>query len=533
MDPSSRVEAGRGAGAERAEAAGVPAAAALLAASVLLSRLLGFARESLLAYRVGAGAEADAYYAAFQLPDMLNYFLVGGALSAAFLPFYARVRERGEPEGERFFATVLGNLGLVVVVASAVLWLAAGPLVALQFPDFAPAKQALTTRLTRIVVPAQIFFVVGGVVQAPLLARGRFAAAALAPIVYNLGILVGGLVLAPWLGVEGFSWGALAGALLGPFAMPWLDARRQMSLRVRVALSDRDFLRYLRVAAPLMFGLSLLTIDEWYGKWFGGRIEDGAIALLAFARKLMQAPVAVVGQAVGQAVLPTLANLWAAGRREELDRVVGATLRTVLGLGILAGGGALFLAEPLVRFVYERGAFTPEATARTAELLALFSLAVPAWVAQQIATRAFYARGDTWRPMLLGTGIAVLSIPLYLALGDRHGVYGLAAAGVVAMSFNALATLLYARRLHGGPALLPVAASMVRALAIATVAGLAARAVVVGRPGTLGALLDLACGGALFVALAAAGVAVLGDASLRAAGLRLVRRLARRRAAAG
>jgi len=531
VEPISSAERDRTSRVERAEAAGVPAAAALLAISVLLSRLLGFARESLLAYRVGASAEADAYYAAFQLPDMLNYLLVGGALSAAFLPYLARVRERSEQEGDRFFATVLGNLGLIAVLASAGLWLAAEPLVALQFPDFSPAKQELTTRLTKIVVPAQIFFVVGGVVQAPLLARGRFAAAALAPLVYNLGILVGGFLLAPWLGVEGFSWGALAGAVLGPFGMPWLDARRRVRLGVRVALTDRDFLRYLRIAAPLMLGLSLLTIDEWYNKWFGGRIDDGAIALLVFARRLMQAPVAVVGQAIGQAVLPALANLWAAGRHEELDRVVSRTLRAAVALGILAAAGAGFLAEPLVRFVYERGAFTPDAAARTSTLLALFSLAVPAWVAQQIATRAFYARGDTWRPMLLGTAIALLAIPLYLALGDRYGVDGLAAAGVGAMSFNALVTLLYARRLHGGPALLPVATSALRALAIAIVAGLAARAVVADRAGTLGSLLDLACGGAVFAALAAAGVAAFGDESLRATGRRIVRRLARRPAA--
>src|SRR5690606_515548 len=116
------------------------------------------------------------------------------------------------------------------------------------------AKQALTTRLTRIVVPAQIFFVVGGVVQATLLARGRFAAAALAPLVYNLGIVVGGVLLAPAIGVEGFAWGALAGAVLGPFGIPLLDARRHQRVRARVAPLDRDFLRYLRVAAPLMLG---------------------------------------------------------------------------------------------------------------------------------------------------------------------------------------------------------------------------------------------------------------------------------------
>jgi putative peptidoglycan lipid II flippase len=514
--------------AERAHAAGVPAAAALLAGSVLLSRVLGFARESLLAYRVGAGSQADAYYAAFQLPDLLNYFLAGGALSIAFLPLYAALRERDEAEAERLLATVLGTLGLVVAAATAVMWLAAGPLVALQFPRFDTATRALTVHLTRIVLPAQIFFVLGGVVQATLLARGRFAAAALAPLLYNGGIVAGGLVLAPSLGVEGFSWGALAGAVLGPFAIPWLDARRRIRIGVRFDARDPDFRRYLWMAAPLMFGLTLLTVDEWYGRWFGGRLGEGAIALLSFARKLMQFPVAVVGQAIGQAALPALATLWAQGRRADLDRTLETTLRAALALAVLAAGAAVAFAAPLVDFVYRHGAFTPEDAVRVARLLALFAAAVPAWVLQQIAVRAFYARGDTWRPMLLGTVFAVLAIPVYLQLGARYGVPGVAAAGVIAMSANALATLLLARRLHGAPKLGPLAASTLRALGIAAAAALAGGACVRHRPGTVGALLDLGIGGTVFAAVAAVGIWTLGDRPLRQATARALRRLVRR-----
>ncbi len=525
--PGAAEPATRG---NRAEAAGIPAAAALLAGSVLLSRVIGFVREGLLAYQVGASADADAYYAAFQLPDMLNYFLAGGALSTAFLPLYAKLRAGDEAGAERLLATVLGTLGLLAVSATIVMWLGAENLIALQFPSFDPEKQALTVQLTRIVLPAQIFFVIGGVIQASLLARGRFAAAALAPLVYNGCIVLGGFALAPAIGVAGFSWGALAGAVLGPFAIPWLDARRRVRIRVRVAPRDPQFLRYLVIAAPLMFGLTLLTVDEWYDRYFGGLLEDGAIAVLVFARRLMAAPVAVVGQAIGQAAMPALANLWAAGRVAELDRVLGLTLRAALALGILAAAATVALAAPLVELVYHRGAFTAVDAARVTWLLTIFSAAVPAWVAQQIAVRGFYARGQTWRPMLLGTGFALGAIPIYLAFGWRYGVEGLAGAGVVAMTGNALATLGYARWLHGGPAIGPIFASGLRAVGIGVGAGIAAHAATRGRTGTLGALIDLGIGGGVFAAVGGLGIAWLGDAALRNMVSGLGRRFGSRRA---
>jgi putative peptidoglycan lipid II flippase len=514
---------------EHARAAGIPAAAALLAGSALFSRVLGFAREALLAYQVGASGSADAYYAAFQLPDLLNYLLAGGALSIAFLPLYTSVRtEAGEEAADRLLATVLGTLGAVALLVTAAMWLGAGPLVALQFPRFDPTKQALTTHLTRIVLPAQCFFVIGGILQVPLLARGRFGAAAVAPLLYNLGIITGGLVLAPRIGVEGFSWGALAGAVAGPFAIPWLDVRRRVRLGIRIAPLDRAFRRYLWVAAPLMFGQTLLTVDEWYGRWFGGLVGEGVIAHLAYARKLMQVPVAAVGQAIGVAALPTLAQLFAAGRRAELDRVVLAALRAATALGVLAAAFAFAFAGPLVRVVFRHGAFTSADATTVSVLLALFSLAVPAWVVQQIASRAFYARGDTWRPMALGTAIAVLAIPLYLSLGQAAGARGIAAAGVIGMSANALATLLLLRRVHGGPPLVPLAATVMRAAAIAALAGAAGALLRPRVPGDVGALLGLVAGGAVFAAVAVGGIAVIGDESLRAAPRRVWLRLARR-----
>ncbi len=511
--------------------AGWGAAAMLLAASVLLSRLLGYAREALLAYEVGARASTDAYFAAFQIPDLLNYLLAGGALSIAFLPLYSRHLSRGEVvAADRFFATVLGTLGCIAMLTTAALWWWAAPLVALQFPHFDAATRALTVHLTRIVLPAQIFFIVGGIVNATLLARERFGAAAAAPLIYNTAIIAGGVLLAPryGLGVEGFAWGALAGAVLGPFLVPLLDARRRLRLSVRISPRDPAFLGYLAIAAPLMFGQTLLTVDEWYGRWFGALLDPGTVAHLAYARRLMQVPVAVVGQAIAAAALPTLARLWAEDRHDEFQRLVLRSLQAGLALAVCGGAAFIVLARPIVQLVYQHGAFTGSDTTQVAPILAILALAVPAWIAQQIIVRAFYARGDTWRPMLLGSAVAAAAIPLYLFAARGYGVLGIAVAGVIGMSINAAATLALAWRLHGGPDLWRLLGSTGRAFLIATGAALLTLLPVWTAPsGMLGAAIAFCSGAAVFLSVMVLGTFTIGDEVMRESARQLWRRVRR------
>ncbi|MGI9591461.1 MAG: murein biosynthesis integral membrane protein MurJ, partial [Myxococcota bacterium] len=456
------------------------------------------------------------------------YFLAGGAFTIAFVPFYTRAREgQGEEAARRVTATVLGTMTVLAIAATALLWWQSEPLIALQFGRFAPETQELTVRLTRIVLPAQIFFVAGGIIRAVLMANDRFATQALAPILYNGAIIAGGALFADRYGGEAFAWGVLVGAVLGPFLIPLLDARRAgIRLGFRVAPWAREFLAFLVVAAPLMLGLSLLTVDEWYERWFGARLGDGVVAQIRYARQLMLLPVAVIGQAMATAALPALSALWTAGRGEEFDRVLGDCLRAVLGMGILGAAGAAVLAEPIVAVLFERGAFTAEATARVAELLQLLAFAVPAWVVQQVAVRGFYARTDMWRPALLGTAVALAVIPLYLRLGDLLGPRGIALAGVLGMSGYTLLTLLLLRGLHGGPPLRTLLETGVRALLVAFPAG----AATVWATGLVDVQVGrLVLGGAVFAIIAIPGTWLIGDEAMREAVSRLLGRLRRRR----
>jgi putative peptidoglycan lipid II flippase len=255
----------------------------------------------------------------------------------------------------------------------------------------------------------------------------------------------------------------------------------------------------------------------------------GSVAALGYARMLMQLPVAVIGQAIATAALPTLARLASEGRHRELDETLLGTLRTGLALACLGAGAEFVFAEPLVRLLYEGGRFGAADTQRVASLLQIFAFAVPAWIGQQIAVRGFYARGETWRPMWLGTAVAVGAAALYFALGQRYGATGLAAAGVIGMTANAAATLTWLRSRFGGPSLVAIASTTARAAVVAGIGGLAAAALPPLGAGSVGAALDLAVGGAVFTSVSLVAIYFAGDDAQRDELRRILRRIFNKR----
>lgn len=526
---AERGSSGRSSSARGASGRGVAGAAGLLAASVLVSRLFGFLRDALFANNVGVGAAADAYFAAFLIPDILGYLLASGAASVALTPPYLKRLERDGPEAAaRFAGVVVGNVTFASVAATLACWLYAEPLLRLQFPDFDAATHAEALRLMLILLPAQIFFLTGGCLRGVLMAHGHFGAQAAASVVYSAAPILGGLLIA---GADGFAWGTLLGAAIGQWAIPVIALRRLPGAvgRMRIGLLDGDFREYLWLALPLMLGVGLTTVDEWYEKWVGATLAPGAIAAISYSRKLMMLPVGVVGQAVGAALLPSLTALFQRESREEFGALLTNTLRTTLGLGVLAGGALAALSRPIVQVVFEHGRFSASNSSEVATLLFWLAWAVPGWVVQQVAVRGFYARSEMWRAMGLSTAIALAVFPLYLVGGRRSGITGLAWASVAAITLNAGITVVWLRVRAGSPDLAGLLETLLRTAAIVALAGFAARAL-------LGALADsalppiavLVVGGAAFGIVALVGVRFAGDAPLRAGIDRVLQRLTRR-----
>lgn len=504
-------------------------AAGLLAASVLIARLLGYVRDALFAAQVGVGSAADAYFAAFMIPDILGYLMAAGAAAVAVTPPYVKRLENQGPEAAaRFASTVVGNVGILSMLLTLILWVFAEPLLRLQFSEFDQATLDETLRLTRIVLPAQIFFLTGGILRGVLMAHGKFAPQAIASVVYSATPILGGLLIA---GADGFAWGTLVGAAIGQWAIPVMALRRLPGAvgRIRIGLFDGDFREYVWLALPLMLGLGLTTVDEWYEKWVGGQIAAGAISAITYARKLMMAPVGIVGQAVGAALLPTLTALYQRKNQTDFTSLFTNTLRTTMGLGILAAGALAVLALPVVQLIYERGEFIESYSQQVAVLLQVLACAVPGWVTQQVAVRGFYARGEMWRAMILSTVIALSVFPLYLWGGEIWGITGLAIASVTAITINASITLFWLRIRCGAPHLIPIASTLLRTLTITTAAGTATYLTLHAlNSGDWMPLLSLALGGLIFGTLALIGIWLIGDAPVRQGLNRLAAKLNRR-----
>lgn len=505
----------------------VASAAGLLAGSVLIARLLGFLRDALFAHHVGVGPEADAYFAAFMIPDILGYLLAAGASAVAVTPPYLkRLEQQGPEAAARFAAVVTTQVGFFSVLLTALLWIYAEPLLRLQFPNFDEATLSETLRLMRIVLPAQVFFLTGGVLRGVLMAHGRFAPQAAASVVYSAAPILGALVMD---GAAGFAWGTVFGAAVGQWVIPLLAIRRLPGAigRMRFAPLDADFREYVWLALPLMLGLGLTTVDEWYEKWIGAEVAPGAIAAITYARKLMMAPVGIVGQAVGAALLPSLTAFYQREDRTAFGTLLTNSLRTTLGLGILAAGALVSLALPIVRFLYERGQFSLADSEPVARLLMILGLAVPGWVLQQVAVRGFYARGEMWRAMGLSTVIALAVFPLYWWGGEIRGVSGLAMASVTAVSINALITLVWLRVRSGAPDLAALAETGARTTGIAVASGFATKFALSGLVSLEidSVVASLFLGGAVYGIFALLATRLIGDPPLQAGISRVTSRL--------
>jgi putative peptidoglycan lipid II flippase len=425
-------------------------ATVLLMISAVLSRVIGLVRVKYIALLFGAGMQADALNAAFVLPDMISYFLVGGAASITFVTILTRYRDSGrEAEGERSLSVILTTMALVLGAAILLAEIAAPWFIRAWFSGFDPAKAALCTQLTRILLPAQLCFFGGGVFGAVLLVRKQFYAQAVTPLIYNLGTIVGGVLLARRIGVSSLAVGTVAGAVAGPFLINVVGAYRA-GTRYRPILDwhDEGLREWVRLSIPLMVGISLVTADNWIISHFASQ-TGGGVSVMNYAKQLFTAPMAVLAQAAGAASMPFFAKLWAQEKRYDFAVEVADSVSRVAALGLLAASGMIAMAPSLVDLVLRGGRYTVLDTAQTAVYFAIFSISLCLWSAQAIYARAFYAAGNTIVPMIAGTAVTVISLPIYAVLYRLHGTMGLAVASDVGITLQtlALAVLLHQRRM--------------------------------------------------------------------------------------
>ena len=422
----------------------------LVMGTVALSRVIGYVREAYIAYAFGAGVQTDAYVAAFTLPDWLNYIVAGGAASITFISIYTRfLAENRDADAKKTFSVVITVMTTVMIVGTILTEIFTPQFVRWMFRGFSPAQVELTVHLTRILLPAQIFFYVGGVVAAVLLSHRLFLFPAFGPLLYNIFIILGGAIAGRRLGIASLAYGALVGSVVGPFLASVIGAARiGTGYRPSFDIMNPAFREWVRLSVPLMLGVSLVTADDWILRHYASS-GVGDIARLNYAKRLFAVPIAVLGQATGQASLPFFARLFNEKRLKEFATTVNDSVYRVAAASFLATGWMMAAAFPLIDLVYRRGRFLVSDTQTTAVYFFWFSLSLALWSAQGLYARAFYAAGDTLTPMVAVTVITSASLPIYSFLFHRYGVVGLAFASDIGIGANllALAWLLHYRKM--------------------------------------------------------------------------------------
>ncbi len=419
-------------------------ASLIMMTSVFLSRVIGLFREMVIAHIGGAGAPVDAYQVAFVIPEILNHIVASGFMSVTFIPIFSRyLAANREDDGWKVFSIILNCFGCFLAVLIIIAVTLTPQLIALIAPGLTnPDTIASAVRMTRIILPAQLFFFIGGLLMAVQFSKERFFIPALAPLLYNLGIISGGIILGPWLGMEGFAWGVLIGAFAGNLLVQFFGVRKTgLKYCFIFDLGHPDLRKYLLLTLPLMVGLTMTFSTEFFFRLFGSYLPQGSIAVLNFGLRIMLILVGLSGQAVGTASFPFLARLAAENKLNEMNRLLNHTLR-FLALVIPFSVLLMVLRSEVVRMIFQRGKFDAAATALTAEVLVYLLVGAFAFAAYTVVVRGYFAAQNTFFPAVYGTLVVLLSIPLYLLGVNLLGTRGVALA--VSLSGIFQVTVLYA-----------------------------------------------------------------------------------------
>jgi putative peptidoglycan lipid II flippase len=506
-------------------------AASLVMVLFLASRVLGLLREVVIARQFGTSAEMDAYLAAFRLPDFLFYVVAGGALGSAFIPIFTGCLTRADQPGAwRLASAVINWTTLLLTGLGGLAAIFAPWIVQTFFADFTPEQQALTTELMRWMLISTVIFGVSGIIMGILNAYQHFFLPALAPVIYNLAIILGAWLLGPLWGVRGLAAGVVLGAMGHLLVqLPGLMFGGRLRYQPALAWHDPSLREIARLMGPRVLGLAAVQLNFVVNAVLAAGLTTGSLTALNYGWIIMLLPQGIIAQSVATALFPTLAALAAREEWSEMRHIFILTLRNLLFLTLPAAVGLIVLAEPLVRLLLERGAFGPDSTVVTAWALSFFALGLVGHNLVEIMTRAFYALRNTKTPVGIGlaamgvnVGLSWLLLKLFTAWGwSPHG--GLALANSIAVTLEMSVMLAFLGPRLGGlaePGLRQALAKMGLAAGGMAVALWLLRPFLLSSPSLVGGIVGIGSGGLIYLGLAY----FLGLDEIKMIGRRLIRR---------
>ncbi len=417
------------------ENSSILSAAFIIMGATFLSAILGFIRTRLLIqYFFGNKAVLDAFWAAFRIPDTIFQLLIVGALSSAFIPIFSKYLEKGrEEEASTIAASMINVVVGVMVLLSVGIVVWAEPLSHLIAGGFPEGQIKIMVSLTRVMAVADVLFGFSSFLTGIIQSHKRFIVPALAPSLYNVGIILGTIFLSKPLGIMGPAIGVIVGALLHLAVQ--LPLARMLGFRYRPIVARHPAISEMgRLMLPRVLTLSLAQIEQTVVIAFSSWLSLGTVTVMSIAQQLANLPIRMIGITIGQASLPFFAKEMARGNKAGLAEMVNNAILQMLYLALPASAIVLILRIPLVRLAYGAGSFPWADTVTTGRVVAMLALAIAAGSLTNIVIRVFYALHDTKTPFvinLVATSINV-SLSYYLLFIIKTGVIGMAFAMTLA-----------------------------------------------------------------------------------------------------
>ena len=387
------------------------------------AKLISLVQTLIIAQAFGVGRELDAYVAANRIPELIVILISGGALTHAFIPIFSGFLARGDLDAAwKLSSNLITTIFLLAFLISAMVFLLAPWLVrAVVAPGFDPATAQNTVDMMRILLLSTIIFAVSGIFSGILNSHQHFLLPALAPIMFDIGILAGVLFLLPRFGVHGLAYGAVLGAALHfSIQVPGL-IRYRMQWRFELGLRNPQLWRVIRLMLPRIGGLGVFSLNFLVMNNIASRLGVGSVSALDWGWRLMQIPQTLLGTAMGIVIFPTLAALSEMNDMSGKRDAMSGALRFILISSIPSAIGLIVWGRPLISRL-ERGAFDASASALVYSTLSMFTLGLIVHSALEVIARSFYADKDTLTPLFAALGGAAINFVAALLLSDVRAV---------------------------------------------------------------------------------------------------------------
>ena len=426
----------------------VAGGALLIAFFSIVSKLLGFFRDRLLASAFGASRITDIYFASFKLPDLIFNILVLGALTSSFIPIFQKVYFKDHREGIALSNSILNVLLIAVGILTLLLVWQAPAVVPLLVPGFSSADIRETVMLTRILSISLLFFTASNVLSGILNAWQKFFSFALSSVVYNVGIIIGIIVLYPLFGLPGLAIGAVIGSILH-FLVQLIEAVRHGWRYQGILSIDRNAIKIFLLMIPRTIGLVGNQVDVFVTTFLASGLSAGSLAVFNYANNLQSFPIGIFGVSLAVAAFPAFSKSIAENNRQEFRHVFSTQFRRILFFLIPISFSLLLLRAQIVRVILGTGSFDWSATRLTAQILGYFSLSIVAQGLIPLLARSFYALEDTRTPMMISILCIAIDTILSILWIKPFGIIGIAFSFSITNVLNLILLLVFLHRRVG------------------------------------------------------------------------------------